>query len=122
MRADDAVRIRHMLDAAREALSFLRGRERADSTATACWCSPPLISPAGASGSRPFRNQPASSLRPPQGLRHEDHGVKIDPTREYGPQGFAAITSVPAVEIPASIHGTPTLARCDLARATANQL
>ena len=30
MRRDDEVRLRHMLDAAREALSFARGRTRAD--------------------------------------------------------------------------------------------
>jgi len=30
MRKDDAVRLRHMLDAAREAMSFVRGRTRAD--------------------------------------------------------------------------------------------
>lgn len=30
MRKDDAVRLRHMLDAAREAMGFVRGRTRAD--------------------------------------------------------------------------------------------
>ena len=30
MRKDDAVRLRHMLDAAREAIGFVRGRTRAD--------------------------------------------------------------------------------------------
>ena len=30
MRKDDAVRLRHMLDAAREAVSFVRGRTRGD--------------------------------------------------------------------------------------------
>lgn len=30
MHKDDAVRLRHMLDAAREAMSFVRGRTRAD--------------------------------------------------------------------------------------------
>lgn len=30
MRVDDEIRLRHMLDAAREAVSFVEGRERAD--------------------------------------------------------------------------------------------
>ena len=30
MRKDDTIRLRHMLDAAREAMSFVRGRTRAD--------------------------------------------------------------------------------------------
>lgn len=30
MRRDDTVRLRHMLDAAREAMTFVRGRTRAD--------------------------------------------------------------------------------------------
>ena len=30
MREDDGIRFRHMLDAAREAVEFLRGRTRAD--------------------------------------------------------------------------------------------
>jgi len=30
MRRDDAIRVRHMLDAAREALSFVEGKTRSD--------------------------------------------------------------------------------------------
>lgn len=37
MRKDDAFRLRHMLDAAREAMSFVRGRSRPTSTLTGNW-------------------------------------------------------------------------------------
>jgi uncharacterized protein with HEPN domain len=30
MRKDDLIRIRHMLDAAKEAMSFIKGRKRSD--------------------------------------------------------------------------------------------
>jgi uncharacterized protein with HEPN domain len=38
MRRDDAIRLRHMFDAAREALSFARSVTEQISTMIACWC------------------------------------------------------------------------------------
>ena len=37
MLKDDEIRLRHMLDAAREAVSFARGRVRGDLESTASW-------------------------------------------------------------------------------------